>query len=678
MKKIIIVRQTEIKDCGACSLQSIIRHYNGFVSIEKIRQDTHTTLEGTSVYHLKKAAEKYGFDVLAKKDLDYTFENHLPVIVHVKYDNGLCHFMVVYEKVKDKLIIMDPSKGKISIKMDDFKKIFTGVLLEFYPKSSIIFDGKQTSIYKLFFKIIANNKRIIFRTLLSSAMMIVLTIISSFYFKSLYQMVNGVNNNYLIFIIYFFLIIMILKTIYSFVRNYYLNIINKNIDVQLFSEFIQHIFKIPLKIIGTRTTGEIISRVNELWDIKTLFSQIFLSGTLDLLLSVGSFIILLIINKSVGLILLVYMIIYLVISILFSPYLYKRLTDNIDYQTTFNTSLVESVDMINSVKNLGMTNEVAQNVEKKLCHTLYDSYSLNNTYNYFELLRMFIDELLVYIVNTFTFYQLTLNQISLISIFVINSLMAYFIDPIKNLISIIQKYNFLRASFYKICDYIDIKEETEGEITNFINGDIKFNNISYSYNDYNKVIYNCNLTINKGDKVLINGPSGSGKSTICKMLSREIEPSNGQITINEKNILDYSLKTIRKNITYVGQKEKLFTDTIKNNILYFRDKQTEFDRVCKLCFVEDIVTKRPLRYESGVSNDAINLSGGEKQRIVLARAMLNDGEILILDEALSEVDYDTERRIILNLFNYYPEKTIIYVTHKNHKDLFKKVINVGC
>ncbi|MBP5683750.1 MAG: ABC transporter ATP-binding protein, partial [Bacilli bacterium] len=166
--------------------------------------------------------------------------------------------------------------------------------------------------------------------------------------------------------------------------------------------------------------------------------------------------------------------------------------------------------------------------------------------------------------------------------------------------------------------------------------------------------------------------------TICKMLNREIEPANGQITINEKNILDYSLKTIRENITYVGQKEKLFTDTIKNNILYFRENDNNFDRVCKLCFVEDIVAKKPLRYESGVSNDAVNLSGGEKQRIVLARAMLNNSGILILDEALSEVDYDTERKIILNLFNHYPEKTIIYVTHKNHKDLFKKVINVGC
>ena len=140
--------------------------------------------------------------------------------------------------------------------------------------------------------------------------------------------------------------------------------------------------------------------------------------------------------------------------------------ENIDYHTKFNESLVESIDMINSVKNLGMTTEVNKNIEGKLCHAIYDSFSFNNVYNYFELLRLFIDEALVYIICTYSFYQLLNNKMELITIFVFNSLMAYFIDPIKNLISLIPKFNFLRASFYKICDYIDIKEEQEGSGAN--------------------------------------------------------------------------------------------------------------------------------------------------------------------------------------------------------------------
>lgn len=674
MKKQVIVRQTEIKDCGPCCLQSVIKNYGGYVALEKIRQDAHTSLEGTSVYHLKKAAEKYGFDVMAIKNLDYTFENHLPVIVHVKYENGLCHFIVVYEKHGNKLVVMDPIKGKTIINVEDLRKIFTGVVMELYPKNNIIFEQKGNNIYQLFLKIIINNKKLVVRLLLISLSLIILTIISGFYFKVLYQMIDTIDNNYYIFIIYAFLMIFLLKVIYSFVRNYYLNVINKNIDVQMIYEFIQHLFRIPLKIIGTRTTGEIISRVNELWDIKSLFSQIFLTGSMDLLLSIVSLIALLIINKNLGLILVLYIIIYILISIAFSPYLYKRLIDNIDYQTMFNTLMVENVDMIYSVKNLGMTNEVTGSIEKKLCYAIYDSFSLNNTYNYFELLRLILDELLIYIISTYSFILLINNKMPLISIFVFNSLMAYFIDPIKNLISLIPKYNFLRASFYKICDYIDIKEEDEGEEKAFLNGDIIFNNVSYSYNDYNNIINNCNLLIKKGEKVAINGPSGSGKSTLCKMLIKEIEPRLGSITIAGKNIEDYSLNTIRKNITYVGQKEKLYTDTIKNNILFYRDAENLLDKVCKLCFVDEIASKKPLRYESGISNDATNLSGGEKQRIVLARALINDSKILILDEALSEVDIKLEKKIINNIINEFPDKTLIFISHKKHTDLFKREV----
>ena len=677
LKKQVIVRQTEIKDCGPCCLQSIIKNYDGYVALEKIRQDTHTSLEGTSVYHLKKAAEKYGFDVMAIKNLDYTFENHLPVIVHVNYENGLSHFMVVYNKHGNKLIVMDPSKGKVSIDINDFKKIFTGVVMEIYPKNDIVFEQKGNNIYQLFLKLIFNNKKIVLKLLIVSLMLIILTIISGFYFKVLYQMINTIDNNYYIFIIYFFLVVFILKVIYSFVRNYYLNIINKNIDAQLIYEFIHHLFRIPLKIIGTRTTGEVISRVNELWDIKNLFSQIFLTGSMDLLLSVVSLITLLIINKSLGMILVIYIIIYIIVSLLFSPYFYKRLMDNIDYQTMFNTSMVEGIDMINSVKNLGMTENVVGSIEKRLCHAVYDSYSLNNIYNYFELLRLFIDELLIFVISTYSFISLMNNSMSLISIFVFNSLMAYFIDPIKNLISLIPKYNFLRASFYKICDYIDIKEESEGEVSEFINGDISFNNVSYSYNDYTNIVNNYNLLIHQGEKIIINGPSGSGKSTLCKMLTKEIEPRTGNVTIGGKNIVDYSLSTIRNNITYVGQKEKLFTDTIKNNIQFYRSNDVLFDKVCKLCFVDEIANKKPLRYESGISNDAVNISGGEKQRIVLARALLNSSKILILDEALSEVDYNLETRIINNIVKEYPDKTLIFISHKKHNDLFKRVVEVG-
>ena len=144
------------------------------------------------------------------------------------------------------------------------------------------------------------------------------------------------------------------------------------------------------------------------------------------------------------------------------------------------------------------------------------------------------------------------------------------------------------------------------------------------------------------------------------------------------NINDYSLEVIHHNITYVGQKEYLIQDTIKNNILLYRNCDEEkFQKVISICKIEEIVKKKPFRYETYLLKDSLNISGGEKQRIILARALLNDFKILILDEALSEVNEDLEVKIIKDIQEYFKKKTIIYVSHKNHEKYFNQVINFG-
>ena len=215
-----------------------------------------------------------------------------------------------------------------------------------------------------------------------------------------------------------------------------------------------------------------------------------------------------------------------------------------------------------------------------------------------------------------------------------------------------------------------------GDNENLINGDIVFEKISFAYDNYNYIIKDFNEIIKTGEKIMIKGKSGSGKSSLCKLITRDFPLSEGNIYINGINIYDYSLSTIKNNVIYVGQKENLYTDTIKNNILFNYKDETNFDKVCKICLVDLIVNKRKLRYDFGISNDSVNISGSEKQRIILARALLRNSKILILDEALSETDYFMEQTIIKNIIKEYPNKTIIYVTHKKQDNLFNRVINL--
>ncbi len=677
MKKMVIVSQHDAKDCGACCLQSIIRYYGGYVPVEKIRDDTYTTVKGTSVYHLVEAAKSYGFDAVAKKYVNKDLNSVMtPAIVHVKYPNGLLHFMVLYSYGK-KVIVMDPAKGKVTLTLNEFNEIFSGVVIELAVKSPIMLLEKETSIYQLFFKILLTNKALCIRVFLYTLILMILTITLGMYFKVIYEMImNHYDVSIIKWAIYLFCIIVIAKIVVSYIKSSYENYINKNIDVNVLSNFITHTFRLPLKVIGDRSTGEIITRVNEISNIKDLFSEIFVSCTLNLILSIGSLVCLFYIDMRLCLVLCLIILIYIILSLVTNSYIYKRIKQNINFQTIVNAKLIERLDMIHSIKNLDRTDKVLNDLEKDICNLLYDHFSFSKFIVMLNSLKNSIDEIGQFIINTLGLYFIYTGKLQIISLITFNTIMMYFTDPIKNIMAILPKFNFLRASFRKISEFIDLDEEVMGKTEKFVNDDITFQDVSFSYDKNINILDNLSFTIKKGEKIMLKGPSGSGKSTICNLLQRNINPDEGKILIGKKNLLDYSLKTVKNNICYVGQKEKIFSDTIKQNILFYNDLNDTFDKVCEVCAIEDIVKNKRFRYDSGIDNDS-NLSGGEKQRIILARSLLSDSNILVLDEALSETDYELEKQIINSIKKTFPYKTLIYVSHKNLDDMFERVIDIS-
>ena len=677
--KIIVECQKDVKDCGPCSLSSIIKFYGGYVPLEKIRIDTFTTLQGVSAYHLLKAAEKYGFDGFVKKSENKNLNNViLPCIVHVVYKNGLTHFMCLYEIKGNTYTLMDPSKGKIKMNKPNFDEIFSGVFIELYPKNKIILLKKNANIYSLFLNIIKSNKKLCLKTLLCSILLTFFTISSGFYFKVINEaLINDYYENNLKVIIFIFLMLILFKILFEYFKNYYENHINKNIDVTVYDNFISHIFKLPFNIISSRTTGEIMTRINELSSVKDLFSEIFISCFLDLFITMGAFCILCFINAKLTFVLCLSMIIYIIYSLIINPYLYQRIRKNIEYQTEFNSDLIESINMMSTIKNLDKVEHSLNHIEEKISELIYDNYDLTNNFNFLSNIRNSFVEVSTFVVNIIGVYLIINNKLTIIDLITFNTIMSYFYEPIKRIVNLFPKFNFFRAAFGKLVDFLNIEKEQVGNIEQFYNDDIIIKNICFSYNNYKLILDNYSLVIKKGEKVMIRGKSGLGKSTLCKLLNRSLKLDSGAIYIGSKNIEDYSLKTIRNNIVYVGQKEFLYTDTIKNNILFYNDNLKQFDKVCKMCLIDNIVQNRLFRYDFGVCNDSSNISGGEKQRIILARALMNDFEILILDEALSETDYDTEKIIIQNIINNYPNKTIIYVSHKKQDSLFERTIIVG-
>ena len=680
MYKEVSIRQHDIKDCGAACLLSIIRYYNGNISLEKIKLDTFITKDGITAFNIVNAAKKYGFDSYG---IRITFDELkkgkvlLPAIAYLELQNGLRHYVVVYKITSKYVRIMDPAKGIVKVKNEIFARDFKNVLLILSPISKIVKYEEKNKLYDIFLNFIKSDKRLIINLFITSFVLTIISIIISFYMKCIINSVsNSVKGLFIVIVIIFFLL-NVMKVLFSYLRNYYETYLNKNIDVKLIPSFLEHIFNLPLNAISNRTTGEIITRVQELESIKEILANMFITLVLNLLLAFLSWFVLMYINWKLTFILVVIIIIYLANNMLWLKPINKMVEDNICLETEFNSTLSNNLNHIISIKNDGLFSK--NKLEEKIISFLNNTFDFRKRISIYNFINDFIVEIGLFILNTLGLIFIMNNDIELIDLITYDSLYLYFINPIKEIISLIPKYVFIKRSFYKINDFLMLEEEsTNNSEELFINGDIVFDNIDYSYNCYDFPIKNYSLTIKKNNKVLIMGKSGSGKSTLLKLLFRLYEPLKGNILINNTNIKDYNVKTIRKNICYISQDEGLYNDTLLNNITLGKcvtmDKLNE---VINLCQISEILDKKSFRLNTLLLEDSSNLSGGERARIIIARALLKETDIIVFDETFSAIAENDANKMIKDIFDYYRNKTFILISHFKPSYKFDLVVEGG-
>ena len=676
MLRKVVVRQQDIKDCGAACLLSIIKFYGGNISLNKIRIDCCISSSGISAFNLIAAAKKYGFDARGTKvEFDELKKSNLiyPFVAYVEMKNGLKHYIVVYKINNKNIIVMDPAKGIVKLSHSQFSDIFKNVIIEFSPISNIVNYSADNKLLEIFLKYISCDYKLIISMLVSSFLLTIVSILGAFMIKIVIGNVDSNNMGLFYFIILIFFIIVFLKVLLSFFRKYYENYINKNIDVSILPTFIQHIFNLPLNAISNRTSGEILTRVSELNNIKELFANMFVTLVLNVLLAIASCFVLMLISDKLTWILLFILLIYIINNLLWIKPINNFIEDNINYQTIFNSTLSNNLNHIISVKN--NKTFATDKINKNIYDYLLNTFSIQNKFNIYLFINQFIMEIGIFVLNCLGLIFVINNELELLDFITYNSLYLFFIDPIKEIINLIPKYVFIRRSFIKINDFLMLEEENEKEIESFKNGDIVFNKIDYSYNLYDYPIKNYSLTIKENSKVLIMGKSGSGKSTLFKLLNRLYVPLKGSIKINNINILDYNLNTIRNNISYVSSDESLFNDTILNNITLNNNVDKEkLNNILELCEVNDILDKKSLRLDTIIREDVSNLSGGERSRIIMARTLMKDSPIIIFDETFSAVEECDANKMINRIFNYYNNKTFILISHFKPNYHFDKVV----
>lgn len=678
--KKITVLQDGIKECGSACLLSIIKYYGGNVSLERILELTKTTKEGTNFYNLGEAAKEIGLTSKGYQieNIDKLIDIEKPFISQI-VRNNYKHFVVIYKIKNDKFTIMDPAKGMIKISKEEFNKLWTGYILILEPYKKLPIYDDNNYIVSIIKDIIITNKKIINNLLSLTLITTIFTCIYSYYFKIIIDEVLKTNRLNLLVITIIFLLIFSIKTITEYIRNNLLLYLNQKIDLSIITKTTDKIISLPYSYYKNKTTGEIISRINDLFYIKNVISKIIITIFLDLILSITTLIILFNINKIMTISLLIIIMIYIIIFLVFRPSIKNMTNVNQEDSAKINSLLVESISGYETIKGLNLEKTFQKKINKLYLNSINNNLLFSRIINLQELLNDLFEGIILLFITYIGSIFIMEKEITIGSLITFNSLLYYFINPIRNSLDFYKELFYVKNSIQRVNNILNYKYEKLDRFTNLnICGNIIIKNLKFSYNNKNNIINDISLNINDKDKVLILGKSGSGKSTLLKLLYKYYDVERNKIYINNYDINDFTISDIRNNITYISQNEILYNDTIRNNIILERDidEKTYID-ICRMVYVDDIIKDNILSYDYNLEENGANISGGQRQRIILARALLKNSKIILIDEGLNEIDINLERKILKNIFSYYKDKTIIIISHRlENIDLYNRVINI--
>ncbi|MDO4834767.1 MAG: peptidase domain-containing ABC transporter, partial [Bacillota bacterium] len=667
------VKQHDITDCAAACLAMVCLHYKKETTITKLRDEMGTDIKGTNLIGLSKCAEKLGFECQAVRVGKESFlsEYTRPCIANVITKEGLAHFVVIFKFSKKHVIIGDPAKDLEKVPIEKFMKEFTGALLILKPSTEFNTDKvKGEKIFGRFLKLLLPQKKLFIFSIMASLIMTILGIISSLFNKIIMDEVLPYNlKGLLTATLIIFAVIAATQIFIGFMRSWMMLFLSQRIDIPLMLGYFRHIYRLPMKFFATRKTGDIITRFSDAFTIKDIFTNIALTLIMDISMAAITAVILVKMNIQLfGVVILLTVASILLVFIFKQPY--KKINwEQMQQASILNSQIIEGLEGFETIKgNAGEETEL-ENIEREYIKSLRIAFRegmLSNVQGTVSEVIQTIGNLVVMFLGV---RQVMNGDITLGTLMAFMTLTEYFMDPVGRLVGLqldIQEANISMKRIAEILDY-DREDMAYGlQEMNKAEGNVEFRNVTFRYGNREPALKNVSFTIKSGRKVALVGASGSGKSTIAKLLLKYYEPESGSVQINGADIRNYKSSSVRKSISYVPQKIELFSKNIYDNIRVARPDATEKQMIlaAKLAGADEFIQKLPLKYNTYLEESGDGLSGGEKQRIALARAFLKNSRMFILDESTSNLDFRTENLIFKMIYEELTDRTMLIIAHR--------------
>ena len=552
---------------------------------------------------------------------------------------------------------MDPGKGIIKYSKEDFNKIFTGYMLKLIPNGKIVKYDKKNGYLSFLKKLVKNNIKNIIVCFILTIIIIILNLSETYLIKEV-----------LIYKVFIkeLLIILLIKLSVNWFKNNILIKINKKIIIELVNNYISKYFKLSYKYLYLKSSGDIINRIKDLNKIKNYLVNEVVNFSLNLLMMLIVTIILFIINYKLTIVVILIYIMTFIVCKCINKEIFKRYNELIYLDNLYMDRVSEYVSKILTINSLNINSFFINKLNDKSKLVANLNFRVDKLNNYLNIFLEFI-EIFVMIIILGMLYRSNLDNI-IVYILYYN----YFKECVYYFITFNVSYGYLKLVIDRINGVYYLKNYDKSKGLEFKNDDIIINDLSYSYG-LNKVFDKINYKIKVGSKVLIKGNNGSGKSTLINILTKNIDDYNGKVSIGY-DIRDISYNSYLEHISYVNQDSELFEDSIINNIVLNNETDNnKLDEIIKILNLDEVIKNKERGINTLIKD---NFSGGEKQKIIIARCLYKCSDIMVFDEAFSEISSNDRINIINKINDVYRDKTIIYVNHFNDNIKYDQILEI--
>ena len=676
--------QADAKDCGPTCLRIISKYYGKSISLQQIRNLSETTREGSSLMGLSDAAEKLGYKTLGLK-IDFTTlieDIPLPCICHWnKY-----HFVVIYKIDKTgKVYISDPSYGLITYSKEEFIRFWIGnnadenteegviLVLETTPSffQNEFDENKSKASFSFLSKYLLKYKFLVIQLAVGLLAGSLLSLIFPFLTQSIVDV--GIQNqdlNFIYLVLLAQIMLFIGRTGLEVIRSWILLHLSARINISIISDFFIKLMKLPISFFDTRMTGDIMQRINDHHRIE----QLLTTSSLNTLFSLVNLIIF-------SIILLFYdyrhFIVYLVGAVCYIGWIlfFLKRRKELDYKRFSQVSQEQSkvIELINGMQEIKLQNAEKQKrwnwefVQVKLFKVNIKSLSLEQ---WQSVGGNFINQMKDILVSFLSAKLVLSGNLTLGMMLSVQYIIGQLNSPLLQLVDFIRQTQDAKISLERLGEIHDKEDEENTEeqyATEIPQTDIEIENVSFRYIGSDQFVFeNLNLTIPYQKTTAIVGASGSGKTTLLKLLMKFYEPNTGEIKLGNTNIKNISPRFWREHCGVVMQDGYVFNDTIAENIAVgedYIDKQ-KLRKAVEIANIKDFIENLPLSYNTKIGNEGVGVSGGQKQRLFIARAVYKSPDYIFFDEATSALDANNEKIIMENLEKFFKGKTAIVIAHR--------------